>query len=649
MGFSLLYPSGFRFGLGVTTILCILTSKSILAALPPSMQFESPVDKSLVVNRFPDFSIKLENTQGLSDLRLRIGRNGLPESNCLIDEDLSMAFCSLAISLSDGWQSIQVWLFDGSDLLDEIEISIAVDEDNDKIPNHEDKCSGTLDPLAADLDGCSPIQLDSDGDGISNVDEFLQILPAINMLLASSDQMPEVPEPIENAIEDGLFFESPVHKSLVSTDKPSLRLRASSGPDLDGALLTVSVASNDAACSFDTTTGVGKCELAHSIGDYWVDVEASLFKSDVLISRSVISIAADFDEDGIANFEDHCSFTKLQEQANSLGCGPSQIDSDFDGIYDLEEIAVGSDPFDMNSYPAINIDFFTALPEQVSRAGDSVGLSWSVTGATSISLSNDANDLSFSQLSNEGTARVAPQFATTYMISAKGPSGSASKEVEVSVSISVPENQWDESPIDQVEDAISASLTVTENGTVFLGAFDNNYYRFTPSGDLDWTLENLGIVMNKAATFGGSIYVGTNNASGGSVVALGADKTTKWKNEMADGVIAGPVLNDDGSVLYVVTYNGSVFGLDTNSGDEVWSYQLPESETISATPALSEDGSILFVHGNTHNVYALKVGTTSSMMSQNSQMMLNSDSAGDNQMQIDGPLIWQSDIGLDDE
>ncbi|WP_445355791.1 PQQ-binding-like beta-propeller repeat protein [Microbulbifer sp. EKSA008] len=621
----------------------------IVAATTASVSIDAPGNDTLVPDRFPDVEVSLANVQNLSNLELKISQGRGVESLCLIDLNENIGLCSLTVSLDDGWQAIDVSLYSDGSLVSKAAISVAVDEDRDGIADHLDKCTNTIDTEVVDVDGCSPVQLDSDNDGISNVDEFLLILPAINMLLDSPYDPVEEPKPLENAIEDGLFFESPAHKALVVTDKPSLRLRANSSLDLTGAKLTVSIGNGSAeSCSFDPDTKVGKCDLTKPIGHKWTDIEAVLFKSDTQLARSVISVALDSDEDGIANSEDFCSSTSLDETANSLGCAPSQIDSDFDGISDIDEIAAGSNPFSGKSYPSVKISAFTALPEKISRAGDSVGLSWITSGATSVSLTNNADDFSFSRLPAEGNARVAPNFSTTYTVVATGPGGKSSANVQVKVGAFTPQNQWGESPLDQVAEAISTSLTVSESGAVFLGAFDNNYYRFSPKGDLDWTLKDVGVVMNKGAIQGSTIFIGTSNSTGGTVAALDGDKTTRWTSRTESAVIGGPVLNSTGTVVYAATYDGSVYGFNTVDGQEQWSYQLPEGETVSATPALSRDGATLYVHSNSHNVYALSLLPSPLLMMRSSQSLSGQSPSNNAQSQTNGTLLWKSDIGKEE-
>ncbi|WP_444940879.1 PQQ-binding-like beta-propeller repeat protein [Microbulbifer sp. ZKSA004] len=617
---------------------------SAFAETNASLTFDSPSDGTYVSSRFPEFRLKLEGVADLADLSLVVGGDPSPKNACTLEKTGIFAHCSLSVSLDNGWQSISALLYDGGSLIAQANVSIAVDLDTDGVPDHLDKCGGTAETDEVNLDGCSAIQLDSDGDGISNVEEFLQVLPAINQLLLSpSDAPTEVSQPLQEAVEDGLVFETPAHNSLVPNSKPIIRLRGDRAKNYSGSILELSIDGKSiASCNFDVATAIGRCLLSQPLQYGWQTLEASLSSSEGELGKAIISVALDSDEDGTSDHQDQCSNTSLKEVANKWGCAPSQIDSDLDGISDIDELAGGSNPYSRNSYPAVSVHSFSALPSHISRAGDSTGLSWSVGGATSISLKNDANGTTIRGLSAVGTARVSPLIATTYTLEATGPAGTKSDQVRVSITNSAPQNQWPTSPLDQVTEAVGSSLTVSDDGSVFLGAFDGNYYRFTPGGDLAWTMENIGIVMNKAAVSGSTVFVGTNSTSGGSVRALNAEKEVLWIERTSSGVIASPVLNPSKTILYIATYDGTVLGLDVSSGNRVWSYKLPEGETVSATPALSSDNSTLYIHSNSHQVFAVIVKINEVQTSLDSQqIILESDvEASDSK----SSLRWQSDI-----
>ncbi|WP_445355783.1 PQQ-binding-like beta-propeller repeat protein [Microbulbifer sp. EKSA008] len=620
-----------------------ILAASTLAEDSASLVFDSPSDDEYVSSRFPVFKLRLENAGDLDDLSVVFGDKSLPTNVCTFEKSSGIAYCTLSVSLDNGWQEVSALLYSGNSLVAQASISVAVDLDEDGIPDHLDQCGNTVEKEKVNLNGCSPIQLDSDGDGVSNVDEFLQILPAINMLLSSSPAVViEEPQPLDSAIEDGLTFESPAHKSLVKSGKPSVRLRANISESTAGAHLSILVDGVDTgSCNFDDVTALGTCELSQPLLEGWHRLDAHLLRGDSKLASAAISIALDTDEDGIPNHEDYCSNTPLSETVDGSGCGASQIDSDSDGIVDVIELEAGSNPYSRHSYPAVIIQSFSALPEQISRAGDSAGLSWSVSGATSVVLRNSADDTTINRLPLIGTARVSPQAATTYTLKAIGPGGTKSSQVEISIVSDKRENQWGISPLDQIGEAVSSSLTLTDDGGVFLGAFDGNYYRFTSSGNLAWVMEDVGIVMNKAAVSDSTVYIGTNSASGGRILALSSKKEVLWDEMTQAGVVASPVLNQTKSILYVATYNGTILGFNTENGTLIWSFKLPEGETISATPMLTSNDEILYIHSNSHKIFAVRVKPENGSQSDDTQQIILEPNDGTNS---GTPLLWESDI-----
>lgn len=198
---------------------------------------------------------------------------------------------------------------------------------------------------------------------------------------------------------------------------------------------------------------------------------------------------------------------------------------------------------------------------------------------------------------------------------------------------SSPTNLWEPSPLEQIPESVGASLTAAD-GSVYFGAFNGNYYRFSTDGALVWTLSDIGVVMNQAAVSTDRLFVGASRSGGGAVLALDEDGAIRWQVSTGSGVIASPVLDVGGSLVYVATYDGILLGLSAGDGSERWRFQLPEGEKVSATPALSLDGTTIYVHTNNHQVFAL--GT-----SQVSRAMLMS--AGGAQSQS-SPVLWRSDI-----
>ncbi|OED43316.1 hypothetical protein AB833_04015 [Chromatiales bacterium (ex Bugula neritina AB1)] len=265
---------------------------------------------------------------------------------------------------------------------------------------------------------------------------------------------------------------------------------------------------------------------------------------------------------------------------------------------------------------ALTVQAFSALPDKIFKPGDIVGLSWSVPGATSVTLTDTTSGTQLEGLLAQGVVRVTPQTTTTYTLSATGPAGTITAKTQITLASAQPQSKWQASAngepnltalqrMQQQPESIGASLTALRDGTLYQGSFDGNYYQFSEKGTLNWTLKAAGVVMNQAAVAAERIYVGTSSAKGGRLLALKPDKSILWDVQTDSGVIASPTLNASNNTVYAASYNGTLLGLNAATGSEQWRYQLPEGETITAAPTLSADESTLYIHSTDHKVYAV--------------------------------------------
>ena len=319
----------------------------------------------------------------------------------------------------------------------------------------------------------------------------------------------------------------------------------------------------------------------------------------------------------------------------------------------------------LESGSEFEIRAFSALPDKLFQPGDSAGLSWSVPGATTVTLIDNNDGTRLDGLQAQGVVRVAPTTTTTYTLSAKGPSGAKTAQIQIRLASEQRENQWKSrsqaksqrnrrslQQVQQLPESIGASLTALGDSAVYQGNFDGNYYRFSADGELSWMLEDIGVVMSQAAVLDGVAYVGANSAEGGQILALKADKSILWQVPTESGVIASPVLSTDHNWVFAVSYNGTVYALDAADGREQWRYQLPEGETVNAAPALDEEGTELYIHSTRHKVFALTTGLTPSS---SQGLVLHSSSAPTvivplktAEPEPQPALLWQRDLQSED-
>jgi len=143
-----------------------------------------------------------------------------------------------------------------------------------------------------------------------------------------------------------------------------------------------------------------------------------------------------------------------------------------------------------------------------------------------------------------------------------------------------------------------SSPAVGTDGTIYIGAYINgaNYnqytgklFAFSPDGTQKWayTIGNLDyylVVFSPAVGTDGTIYVG---AGDNNLYAINPDGTQKWCYPCGSAIGSDPSIGADGTI-YVGLQSG-LLAINTN-GKQKWAY-YPGS-WIAATPAIGADGTI---------------------------------------------------------
>ena len=405
-----------------------------------------------------------------------------------------------------------------------------------------------------------------------------------------------------------LNFISPLDKSLLKDKFPKVQVLLTDNIEIDINTFVLEVTGvSSSECSIDGL--IATCSLLQPISDESEIVfTASVNDSAGNNTTASITTAIDSDHDTVADYLDECSNTPHSQSVNETGCALSQLDSDNDGINDAEEIAAGSNPQDPTSFPPLNITSFSATPSEIETKSQSVELQWEVNGADTLVISNDADDQVFEVHEMKGKQAVSPLFTTNYTLTATGPAGEIKQTITVTLDVPAPPELWTE-PTVPVQEKIATSLAVSDDGSAYLGAFDGNFYKVNSRGEVEWTFENSGLVMGKAAITGNQIIFGANINEAeqperqGRVYALSSDKQPLWSFATEGAVVAGPLLSQDANIAYIVTYSGHLYALRTRDGAVMWSYVLPEDTRVTTSPALADEKLILHTEGK--KIYAL--------------------------------------------
>jgi outer membrane protein assembly factor BamB len=144
-----------------------------------------------------------------------------------------------------------------------------------------------------------------------------------------------------------------------------------------------------------------------------------------------------------------------------------------------------------------------------------------------------------------------------------------------------------------------SSPAIDKNGTIYIGADDNNLYAVNPDGSRKWTFATSGMVRSSPAIAdNGTIYAGSLDHS---LYAVNQTGTLKW-SFLTDGeVYSSPTIGSDGTIffgsmdgkLYALNPDGSLKGSFVTGGG------------IVASPAIGDDGTIYIGSCNLNIFYAI--------------------------------------------
>lgn len=144
----------------------------------------------------------------------------------------------------------------------------------------------------------------------------------------------------------------------------------------------------------------------------------------------------------------------------------------------------------------------------------------------------------------------------------------------------------------------AVTLTVTDDrGGMATASQDITITPF----ELKWTFTAGDNISPSAPAVGadGTLYFGSQD---GSVYAINADGSQKWKFATADKVRSTPAIGADGTV-YVGSTDDNLYALDPNSGTQLWAFTTGGNIFITG-PAIGADGTI-YCGSDDNNLYAI--------------------------------------------
>ncbi len=162
----------------------------------------------------------------------------------------------------------------------------------------------------------------------------------------------------------------------------------------------------------------------------------------------------------------------------------------------------------------------------------------------------------------------------------------------------------------QAGDDIINSVTLGENGQVFIGSSDGKLYSLDPNGNELWQYDAGSPLTTEAAlSTDGSLVIGSEN---GNVYVVDKNGNIRWTHKSSNmPLFASPVI-DDADRIFLADFDGKFSALDIQ-GNLLWEYVTPGFGKISnsfvASPSIGLDGSVLAITSHPAVLYSFQPDT----------------------------------------
>jgi|GEM_PF-3302838 len=135
-------------------------------------------------------------------------------------------------------------------------------------------------------------------------------------------------------------------------------------------------------------------------------------------------------------------------------------------------------------------------------------------------------------------------------------------------------------------DEVESSPAIAEDGTIYVGSYDDKLYAINKNGALKWAYITGGNIHSSPAIGAdGTIYVGSNDHN---IYAINPDGTLKWNYTTGGAVNSSPAIGSDGTV-YVGSCDGKLYAFERIYNVTVQAYCCSESTPKSVN--ITMDGS----------------------------------------------------------
>ncbi|TLX75966.1 T9SS type A sorting domain-containing protein [Labilibacter sediminis] len=148
-------------------------------------------------------------------------------------------------------------------------------------------------------------------------------------------------------------------------------------------------------------------------------------------------------------------------------------------------------------------------------------------------------------------------------------------------------------------DIKQSSPAVADDGSIYIGSYDNQLHAVNPDGTLKWAFDTGGDI-DSSPSIGqdGTIYVGSKSDS---LYAIKPDGTLKWKFPIyGDNIFSNPAQGPNG-VVFVGSTSDTLYAINPD-GTKKWGFKA--AGDIKSSPCVGVDGTVYF-NSYEDNLYAV--------------------------------------------
>ena len=144
---------------------------------------------------------------------------------------------------------------------------------------------------------------------------------------------------------------------------------------------------------------------------------------------------------------------------------------------------------------------------------------------------------------------------------------------------------------------VRSSPVIAQDGTIYVGSYDNYIYAIKPDGRLKWKFKTgRGVNSSPAIGKDGTIYVSTDEKN---LYAIKPNGKLKWRFEKIGVMHSSPAVGKDGTIYFGCEFY--IYAIKPN-GRLKWGFET--GDNVGSSPAIARDGTIYVGSGDGY-LYAI--------------------------------------------